>query len=155
MKAAAIESYMEAKEDNSRTSVLSQDSFCMNYKFDQGTFSKWLAKSDQIIKAAGEQNTARLLNSNPSKLGYPEMERLLLTAFKERRNEGRAVCALWVKTKGREIAQQVYGVTDFKASRGGCSILSNGTIYHFEGKQTARRNILKIKLGAIARFMMF
>ena len=53
VKAAAIESYMEAKEDNSRTSVLSQDSFCMNYKFDQGTFSKWLAKSDQIIKAAG------------------------------------------------------------------------------------------------------
>ena len=27
VKAAAIESYMEAKEDNSRTSVLSQDSF--------------------------------------------------------------------------------------------------------------------------------
>ena len=46
------------------------------------------------------------------------MERLLLTAFKERRNEGRAVCALWVKTKGREIMQQVYEETDFKASRG-------------------------------------
>ena len=78
------------------------------------------------------------------KLGYPEMERLLLTAFKERRNEGRAVSALWLKMKGREIVQQVYGETDFKASRGGCSILSNGTIYHFEGKQTTRRNLLKL-----------
>ena len=52
------------------------------------------------------------------KLGYPEMERLLLTAFKERRNEGLVVSALWLKMKGREIVQQVYRETDFKASRG-------------------------------------
>jgi len=124
----------------------------MNYKFDQVTFSKWLAKSDQIIKAAGEQNTARLPNSNPSKLGYPEMERLLLTAFKERRNEGRAVSALWLKMKGREIVQQVYGETDFKASRGWMFNFIKRNNLSFRRKTNNKKESVETKLGAFARF---
>ena len=80
------------------------------------------------------------------------MERLLLTAFKERRNEGRAVSALWLKMKGREIVQQVYGETDFKASRGWMFNFIKRNNLSFRRKTNNKKEYVETKLGAIARF---
>ena len=80
------------------------------------------------------------------------MECQLLKAFKERHEKGRAVCALWLKLKGRKIAQEVYVENDFKASRGWMFNFVTLNNLSFRRKSNNKKDCVYSKLGAIARF---